>query len=93
MWYQLQRHPHEGAAAETVAHQADEEDETAMEGTRATSEFADCSRVGGYIEWRTHITELGVRHACEDEGAMLITSGWQLNKITCSACQLTTHSL
>ena len=41
---------HEGPAAETAAHHADEEDETAMEGARATSttsESADSSRAGG----------------------------------------------
>ena len=35
-----------------------------------------------HIEWRTHNAELGARHACDDEGALLITSGWKLNKIT-----------
>ena len=40
---------HEGAAAETAAHHADEEDETAMEGARQFQhhESADSSRVGG----------------------------------------------
>ena len=46
---------------------------------------ASTSRVEMHIEWPTRHAKLGVRHAClEDEGAMLVTSVWQLKKITCS---------
>ena len=61
----------------------DEEDETGMEGSRAVPAPLPSHPTGReHIEWRTHIAELGARHACEDEGAMLITSGWPLNNIT-----------
>ena len=59
----------EGAAAETAAHHADadEEDETTMEGAGAvpvsTPESADSTRVWRHTMWRTHRTELCVRHA------------------------------
>ena len=35
MWYPVAEASHEGAAAETEAHHADEEDEAAMDGARA----------------------------------------------------------
>ena len=74
----------EGGSAEKATHRADEEDETAMEGARAVpaphSESVGQLESWKQIGWRTHHTELDARHVCE-QGALLITSGWQLNKI------------
>ena len=87
----------EGASAETAAHHADDEDDTAMEGARQFQHHFGVSwqlESWRHIERRTHLTKLGAMHACEGEGAMLITNVWQLMKITRSTqCQLTTHSL
>ena len=80
MWYQLQRHHHEGQAAGTVAQHADEENETAMEGTRAVP--APLPSLPSARELEAHRVAYTLCSACEDESAMLITSGWQLKKIT-----------
>ena len=77
---------HAGTAAETAAHHADEEDETAVEGAKAVPvplpSQPTARELEAHREAHTHRTELGARHACEDEGATQITSGWRLNTMT-----------
>ena len=60
-----------------LAHHADEEDETAMEGARAVPAPLPSPltprKPEAHQAAHTHHTELGARDAREEEGAMLIT--------------------
>ena len=66
---------HEEAPAEAAAHRADEDDETAMEVAEGvpTLLLSRDFESREHIDWRTRRTELGVRQACDDEDAKLIT--------------------
>ena len=65
MWHPADA-SHEGAAAETAAHYADEEDETAMEAKAVPAPLpsqATARESWMHIEWRTRLKEHGARHA------------------------------